>query len=287
MIAIVDSGSTKSDWVVLRRDGHEAFRTEMMGLNPFFVEENTIIQEIKNNEELTQNAAEITHIFFYGAGCATEAKNAIISNALKIVFPSAVSIVKSDLVASAYAAYNGIPTLVCILGTGSNSCYFDGETIHEETRSLGFILGDEGSGNNLGKRLLQAYFTKKLPQHLVEKFDEKYSLTIEELLSNVYANQFTNRYLASFSHFVADYKHEPFIQKMVFDSVTEFFENQVLPYPEARQSELNFIGSISYYYEEIIKAVAARFHMKIGTIVRKPIESLVEYHQQYILPELQ
>lgn len=286
MIAIVDSGSTKSDWIVLEREGEEIFRTNTIGFNPYFINSDDIIQELRNNESLMEVADNLTHIFFYGAGCSAPHLNKIVEEALMSVFSKAKSIVDHDLLAAAYAAYNGKPAVVCILGTGSNSCYFDGNTLREETPSLAFILGDEGSGNNLGKRLLQAYFLKKMPKHLSRAFNERYRITIDDLNENVYKNKFANKYLASFSRFVADHKYEPFIQKLVYESLREFFINQVLPYPEARHSEINFIGSVAYYYEETLKSVAAEFHLNIGVVVRKPIDSLVQYHKLYILPGL-
>ncbi len=286
MVAIVDSGSTKSDWIILEKEGEEVFRTNTMGFNPYFLNSKDIIKELKKSESLMEVADNITHIFFYGAGCSAPQLNKVVEDALKKVFPKSISMVDHDLLAAAYAAYNGKPAVVCILGTGSNSCYFDGNTLREETPSLAFILGDEGSGNNLGKRLLQAYFLKKMPKHLRRAFDERYGITIDDLNENVYQNKFANKYLATFSRFVADHKYEPFIQKLVYDSLREFFVNQVLPYPEARNSEINFIGSVAYYYEETLKSVAAEFHLNIGVVVRKPIDSLVQYHKLYILPDL-
>src|SRR5690606_1148297 len=184
-----------------------------------------------------------------------------------------------------------------------NACYFDGKKLTEATPSLAYILGDEGSGNHMGKKLLHAYFSKKMPQHLADKFQETYHLTISELnvnvyqkpLANVYLASFSklkynvknkpmaNAYLASFSNFVHEHKEEPYFQNLVYDSMRAFFENQVLPHSEARFSEVNFIGSVAHYYEDIIRAAAAEFHLEVGHIVRKPIDNLVEYHKTHIL----
>ncbi|MFV0531701.1 MAG: ATPase [Flavobacteriales bacterium] len=286
MIAIVDSGSTKSDWIVLKKKGEEVFRTRTIGFNPYFLDSEDIVKELKNNDSLVAISDNLTHIFFYGAGCSASHFKKIVKNALDEVFLKSKTVVEHDLLAAAYAAYNGKPVIICILGTGSNSCYFDGSILREETPSLSFILGDEGSGNNLGKRLLQAYFLKKMPKHLSSAFNECYRITIDDLNKNVYKNKFANKYLATFSRFVADYKHEPFIQKLVYESLREFFLNQVLPYPEARSSEINFIGSVAYYYEAILQSVAAEFYLNIGIIVQKPIDRLVQYHKLYILPDL-
>lgn len=287
MYAIVDSGSTKSDWVIINPEGKEVLRTDTIGFNPYFVNSKDIEKEIKDNQELVDIAPSINNIFFYGAGCSSDRLCEVVEKGLNKVFKQSVNSVQHDLLAAAYAAYNGKPSVVCILGTGSNSCYFDGEKLKEETPSLAFILGDEGSGNNLGKKLLQAYFLKKMPKRLERAFTERYDLTVAELNKNVYQNKFANTYLANFSRFVADHKYEPFIQNMVYRSMKEFFINQVLPYPEARSSEINFIGSVAHYYEEILKSVAAEFHLNIGHIVRKPIDNLVKYHLLYIIPKIE
>ena len=286
MVLIVDSGSTKSDWVALNIDGKEEFRTETMGFNPYFISTKEIETEIAKNEQLAEIMPNVKRVFFYGAGCSSKKMNAVVEKALSNVFASAEVTVQHDLLAAAYAAYNGKPAIVCIMGTGSNSCYFDGENLYEETPSLAYILGDEGSGNNLGKRIIQAYFLKKMPKRLSEAFEERYKLTIEELNKNVYQNQFANTYLATYSRFVSDHKYEPFVQKLIYDSMKEFVVNQVLPYKEARFAEINFIGSVAHYYEEILYAVASEFHLKIGFVIRKPIDNLVKYHLLYLLPKV-
>lgn len=283
MILIVDSGSTKSDWVILNLYGKKILRTNTLGFNPYFISTKEIEIEISKNKKLLNLNKFITKIFFYGAGCSSKKMNSIVEKALSNIFSNATILVRHDLLAAAYAAYNGKPAIVCILGTGSNSCYFDGKNLYEETPSLAYILGDEGSGNNLGKRILQAYFLKKIPSKLHQAFSKRYNLTPEQLNKNVYQNQFANKYLAGFSKFVSDHKYEPFIQKLIYDSLKEFFTNQVLPYKESRFSEINFIGSVAHYYEEILYAVAAEFHLKIGFVIKKPIENLVKYHLLYIL----
>lgn len=285
MIAIVDSGSTKSDWVILQEDGSESFRTRTMGFNPYFVNTSEIKKEIEENEDLMKVKNDIHHVYFYGAGCSSEKMNKVVQKALDKVFVNSENLVDHDLLAAAYAAYNGKPAIVCILGTGSNSCYFDGENLHEETPSLSYILGDEGSGNNLGKRVLTSYFLKKMPKHLCRAFYERYELTIEDLTKNVYQNNLANKYLATFSRFVADHKYEPFIQKIVYDSLKEFVENQVLPYPQARNAEINFIGSVAHIYEDTLKTVLSEYYLNFGFAIRKPIDNLVKYHLLYIIPK--
>ena len=286
MIAIVDGGSTKCDWVILENSGKISQKTESIGFNPNIINADLIPQEIEKNPHLFLIKNQLDYIYFYGSGCGTVENALLVETQLQKVFPYAKVTVKEDLTAAAYAAYNGKPAIVCILGTGSNSCYFDGESIRRDLPSLGFLIGDEGSGNALGKHLVRRFFMKKLPQDLHQEFVETYHLTIEDAIKNMYHNPRANAYLAEFNKFVVQRKQHPYFQNMVFDEMKNFFEYQVLPYEEAREAEINFIGSIAYYYEDILRAAAAELNLTVGHIVQKPIESLVEYHKKYIFNQL-
>lgn len=286
MIAIVDGGSTKCDWVILENSGKISQKTESIGFNPNIINADLIPQEIEKNPHLFLIKNQLDYIYFYGSGCGTVENALFVETQLQKVFPYAKVTVKEDLTAAAYAAYNGKPAIVCILGTGSNSCYFDGESIRRDLPSLGFLIGDEGSGSALGKHLVRRFFMKKLPQDLHQEFVETYHLTIEDAIKNMYHNPRANAYLAEFNKFVVQRKQHPYFQNMVFDEMKNFFEYQVLPYEEAREAEINFIGSIAYYYEDVLRAAAAELNLSVGNIVQKPIESLVEYHKKYIFNQL-
>ena len=286
MIAIVDGGSTKCDWVILENSGKISQKTESIGFNPNIINADLIPQEIEKNPHLFLIKNQLEYIYFYGSGCGTVENALLVETQLQKVFPYAKVTVKEDLTAAAYAAYNGKPAIVCILGTGSNSCYFDGESIRRDLPSLGFLIGDEGSGSALGKHLVRRFFMKKLPQDLHQEFVETYHLTIEDAIKNMYHNPRANAYLAEFNKFVVQRKQHPYFQNMVFDEMKNFFEYQVLPYEEAREAEINFIGSIAYYYEDVLRAAAAELNLTVGHIVQKPIESLVEYHKKYIFNQL-
>lgn len=283
MIAIVDGGSTKCDWVVLEKSGKLSQKTETVGFNPNIINADFIPQEIEKNQHLHFLKNHLEQLFFYGSGCGAPENAALVKAQLQKVFPSTQITVKEDMTAAAYAAYDGQPAIVCILGTGSNSCYFDGQVARRELPSLGFLIGDEGSGSAIGKHVLRRFFMKKLPKDLHQDFVETYHLTIEEALKNMYHNPRANAYLAEFNKFVVQRKSHPYFQKMVFDEMKNFFEYQVLPYDEARKAEINFIGSIAFVYEDILRAAAAEFNLTVGKIVKRPIESLVEYHKKYIL----
>lgn len=283
MVAIVDSGSTKSDWVILDDFKKVFLKTETIGFNPNFINRELIVPEIEKNSSLILVKNSITKIFFYGSGCGVKKNCETIEEELKKVFTKAESVVREDLMAAAYAAYNGRPAVVCILGTGSNSCYFDGKDIKIELPSLGFLMGDEGSGSAIGKQLVRRYFMKKLPEDLHTEFEQSYGLKIEDALKNMYHSPRPNAWLADFNRFVIERKDHPYFKNMVYEEMKSFFEYQVIPYKESKEAEINFIGSIAYYYEDTLRSVAEEFHLNVGHVVRKPIESLVDYHIKYIL----
>ena len=283
MVAIVDSGSTKSDWVILDDFKKVFLKTETIGFNPNFINRELIAPEIQKNSNLISVKNSITKVFFYGSGCGVEKNRQTIESELRKVFDKAEVIVKEDLMAAAYAAYKGKPAIVCILGTGSNSCYFDGKDVKIELPSLGFLMGDEGSGSAIGKQLVRRYFMKKLPADLHAEFETDYKLTIEDALKHMYHAPRPNAYLADFNKFVVERKDHPYFVNMVFEEMKSFFEYQVIPYQEANDAEINFIGSIAYYYENILRSVAEELNLNVGHVVQKPIESLVDYHIKYIL----
>lgn len=283
MVAIVDSGSTKSDWVILDDFKKVFLKTETIGFNPNFINRELIVPEIEKNSSLILVRNSITKIFFYGSGCGVKKNCETIEEELKKVFTKAEVVVREDLVAAAYAAYSGKPAVVCILGTGSNSCYFDGKDIKIELPSLGFLMGDEGSGSAIGKQLVRRYFMKKLPVDLHTEFEQNYGLKIEDALKNMYHSSRPNAWLADFNKFVIERKDHPYFKDMVYEEMKNFFEYQVIPYKQSKDAEINFIGSIAYYYEDTLRSVAEEFHLNVGHVVQKPIESLVDYHIKYIL----
>lgn len=283
MIAIIDGGSTKCDWVILDNLGNLHLKTTTLGFNPNIINPDFIKQEIDRNEDLFFLKNHIEKLFFYGSGCGTEHNAKKVEQEFIQCFPHAEINVKEDMTAAAYAAYAGKPAMICILGTGSNSCFFDGEKIRVDLPSLGFLIGDEGSGSALGKQLLRRFFMKKLPADLERDFIAKYNLTIEEAIKNMYHNPRANAYLGDYNKFIAERKNHPYFQNMVFDEMKNFLDYQVLPYPESHEVEINFIGYIAFIYEDILRAAAAELNIKIGKVVQKPIESLVDYHKKYIL----
>ncbi|MBC7556014.1 MAG: ATPase [Chryseobacterium sp.] len=286
MFAIVDGGSSKCDWIILDNAGKIIYKTETIGFNPNIIDAHLIPAEINKNLQLSSESPKIDYLFFYGSGCGVPENCLLVKQELKKVFFNAQITVKEDMTAAAYAAYDGKPAVICILGTGSNSCFFDGENIRRDLPSLGFLIGDEGSGNALGKILLKNYFMKKFPQDLHDEFAATYNLKIEDVISSMYHNPRANAYLADFSRFILERKQHPYLQHLVFEEIKNFLDYQVLPYEESKNCDINFIGSIAHYYEDILRAAAAEMHLKVGKVVQKPIESLADYHLKYILPKL-
>lgn len=283
MIAIVDGGSTKCDWILLDDNKDIFLETQTIGFNPNIIQPELIHEKILDNSELSTYIPQISQLFFYGSGCGVEDNRILVGTELKKVFINADIRVKEDLTAAAYAGYRGVPAIICILGTGSNSCFFDGLNIRKELPSLGFLLGDEGSGNAIGKSIVRDFFLKKLPHDLHDDFDKTYGLSIEDLIRNIYHSPQANAYLAGFNRFVVERKNHPYIQNLLFKIFSSFFEAQVIPYVEARTVEINFIGSIAHVYEDILRAVASQYYLNIGLVIRKPIDNLVRYHLEYIL----
>lgn len=277
MFFIIDSGSTKSDWVLLDDENNQSFYSTM-GFNPYFHDEKTIVDAIKENKSIMEYASKIDGVYFYGAGCSSDELNKIVENAFKIVFPNASVKVGHDLTACAYATYQGKPAISCIIGTGSNSCYFDGETIYEEIPALGYILGDEGSGSYFGKQLLSNFLYKKLPKHIEEDFIAEYQLTKDIIVDKVYMQPNANVYLASLSKFISKHATETYFKQMVYEGMKKFLEVHVCCYSNYKEVDVHFIGSISHVFQDELKQAAKELEINIGQIIQKPIGGLVNYH---------
>lgn len=281
MYIIVDSGSTKSDWVVLSNETKQYSST--MGFNPYFHKSDTITKAILQVEGLSKIKDEVNFIYYYGAGCSSPELNAVIENALREVFIKAVIIVDHDLTACALATYDNEPSISCIIGTGSNSCYFDGTTVFEEVPALGYILGDEGSGSYFGKQLLAAFLYKKLPKKIEQELISEYGLSKDSIVENVYMKPNANVYIASFVKFIAQHAEEPFFKEMMYEGFKKFMEIHVCCYSNYREVKTNFIGSIAFIFKLELERAANELDITIGKIIQKPIEGLIEYHKKHLV----
>lgn len=279
MILIADSGSTKTEWCLLKPEGaHAHFHTA--GLNPYFQTPQEQAAEIVNRllpwVAGQQSYDCVSSVYFYGAGCTPE-KIPDVRQLLQDAFPGALVSVFSDMVAVAHALCGHTEGIACILGTGSNSCFYDGYEIRHNVSPLGFILGDEGSGAVLGRLLVGDILKHQMSAGLCERFFEKFRLTPAEIIERVYRRPFPNRFLAGLSPFLAENLHEPEIYRLVYDSFSAFLQRNVMQYDYERYP-VHFSGSIAYYYQDILRRAVSDLHLQIGKIARAPMEGLIAYY---------
>ncbi len=279
MILIADSGSTKTHWCLKAANGQTSeFFTD--GINPFQQTSDGIRSSI--SVQLLPQIAKlmwvgpITHIYFYGAGCTPEKKPLVVA-ALKACFKQAETIVvESDMLGAAVGLLGNQEGIACIMGTGSNSCLYDGKAIVKNVPALGFILGDEGSGAVLGKRLVADLLKNQMGEELKEKFLTQYNTSQAEIIDNVYRKPFPNRYLASLSKFASENLDNEKVYALVYDHFAQFVIRNLKQYPAL---PVGFIGSIAYYYQDVLKKVLADHGLELGKILQSPMEGLKEYHQ--------
>lgn len=283
MILIADGGSTKCDWILLDAQGNQVLKTRTKGLNPAVFPELVLEQRIEENPELREVRSTVEKVHFFGAGCGTETPNQLLEGIIANFFTNADEVmIKEDMVAAVYAATTD-PGIVCILGTGSNSCYFDGKEIHQAVQSLGYILMDEASGNYFGKRLIRDYYYKRMPPELVSKFEEKYDLRSDEIKKNLYRKENPNTYLASFAEFIFTNERNGYFYKLIHEGLEDFVRCRVLCYKQAQSVPIHFIGSIAFFSEDVIRAVLQPYGLQIGNIVRRPIDALIEHYRKNVM----
>lgn len=279
MILIADSGSTKTDWCVIL-NGAPIRRIGTRGINPFFQSEEEIRQELTASLLPQLPEGTINSVYFYGAGCTPE-KAPVLRRALADSL-SVIGTIKiySDMLAAARGLCGHEAGIACILGTGSNSCFYNGEEIAANVSPLGFILGDEGSGAVLGKLLIGDILKNQLPPAVQESFFQQFDLTPAEIIDRVYRQPFPNRFLASLSPFLAQHLEEPAIRSLVLNSFTAFLRRNVMQY-DYRHYPAHFIGSVAHGYEELLKEAAQATGVRIGKILQSPMEGLIEYHAHF------
>ena len=275
MFIIADSGSTKTTWCLIDRD--QCIKTcTTGGINPFQSGLDEIVHLLET--ECTIPRTGISKIWFYGAGCAFPDKNRIVADALSRYFGVCEIQVNSDLLAAAHSLCGSGQGIVCILGTGSNSCYYNGNEIVQNVSPLGYVLGDEGSGNALGRKLLSDILKNQLPEEIRLAFFNTYRVTSGEILDHVYRKPCPNRYLAQYAKFVAAHIERPEIQMLARNCFREFFSRNVMQYNEAKVLPVHFTGSIAFHFSEIIKETAGEFGLTVGNITQEPMQGLVKYH---------
>lgn len=280
MKIICDSGSTKADWVIISNN-EKIYSCSTKGINPVFHDGDFIRNELSREIVSTIEVRAVEEIHFYGAGCWDANLKGIVKAGLQSIFVNANVFVDHDLLGAARAACGANPGIACILGTGSNSCLYDGDKVIDNVKNLGYLVGDEGSGSYIGKELLRCYFYRELPEELAEKFEKLVPGGKSEVLDKIYNAPGTpNVYLASFSKFLSDNKDHFFIQKLVSEAFEVFINRHVCKYEGHLSLPINFIGSVAFHYSNILKNVLNKKQMTMGSIVQKPIDSLVEFHLQ-------
>jgi hypothetical protein len=276
MVVIADCGSTKCDWL-LSHGGRDQRLENTVGFSPFF-HSTAEIRDIIEDQLLPKLVAdEVTAIFFYGTGVHDRHRAKIVENALKAVFPQAAIEVEHDLLGAARAVCGHSAGIACILGTGSNSCYYDGHKILDNVPSLGWLLGDEGSGTHLGKALLRAWFYRELPADLEAAFRTAYPEGAHTIKDRVYEKG-GNAYLATFTRFLGENNSHPFVQKLVMGCLGEFLDRHVSKYQGYQHVPVHFVGSIAHHFQDQLGKCTDERKMQLGQIVRKPIYPLAEFH---------
>jgi N-acetylglucosamine kinase-like BadF-type ATPase len=274
MILIAESGSTKTNWVTEKNELYET-----IGFNPLFDTTETIYNELSKHEGLLAARGNFTKVFFYGASCSSQERNTIVYNALKKYFTNAEVIhIDHDLKAAAIATYDGRPGIACILGTGSNSCLYDGTDIHEVVPSLGYVLGDEGSGAYFGKKLVAAYLYHELPEATNYIMKEVYKLEKEEVLKHVYNKPNANVYLARFAKVMNETTDKAYMDKLAEEGFTDFFNHHVKCYKNYQQYPVHFVGSIAFHFKHVLQEVANKMGCELGIVDRNPVYRLVAWH---------
>ncbi|MDD7236795.1 MAG: ATPase [Candidatus Egerieousia sp.] len=279
MQLIADSGSTKVDWRAIKDDG-SIVEISTEGINPVFITPEEIVK-ILSQKLLPVIGPGVKNVYFYGAGVVSPQLIATLSESFKKVFPESETFAASDVLAAARALCGHNPGIACIMGTGSNSCFYDGENIAKNVRAGGFILGDEASGGVLGKKLISDFIKGLLPAHIQAEFDKRYDLDYMKVVEKVYKQPMPSRFLASFAPFINEFIADPYMENLVSTSFDEFFKRNISQY-DYKNHTVNFVGSIAFYFKDKLVAAAERNGMKVGRVLKTPIEGLVEYHKGII-----
>lgn len=274
---IADSGSTKTDWRVVE-EGSVVLACETKGFNPMFTDHSYIVNEITSNPLLSNLKGSVSRIYYFGAGCSSNERKAIVSGALEQVFGFCDATVDHDMMGCAIALCQGKPGIANIIGTGSNSCYFDGKSELISHHGLGHILGDEASGSYFGKKLLAYFLYELMPLHLRESFYKAFGTTKEIALQKVYREPLANVYLASHAGFLSAHRGDPFIEQLIWKGMCEFVDTNVQSYPQHKQVPIHFTGSIAFHFGDVLKEVLLQKGLQCGSIIQKPITGLCEFY---------
>lgn len=279
MRLLVDSGSTKADWIAIDEEGKILFTTQTLGLNPEILDGEEIIDRINDRFDISQNRNITTHLFFYGAGCGTDNMKISLSKIFQEYFSNAIIDVREDTYAAVFATTpKGEEAIVSILGTGSNCSYFDGYELHQKVQSLGYIVMDDCSGNVLGKELIRKYYFNKMPKELASEFAKEYDLDADYIKNRLYKEPNPNAYLATFAKFIITHKETEFCKKIIFKGMKSFVKNYISQYENYKEVPIHFVGSIAFYLKDELQITFDKYGLNLGNVLRRPIDGLIAYH---------
>ena len=283
MKLIVDSGSTKTDWICIDDNSHVVFETQTLGLNPQVLSSNIIEERIINNYEIFQSRKMVTDLFFYGAGCGTEPPKKLIQKVFQSIFKNSNFVIKEDTYAAVYACCDpGEKAIVSILGTGSNCSYYDGKEILQKITSLGYILMDDASGNYFGRQLIRDYYFGNMPIDLKSNFKDKFDLEPGIIKDHLYKKPNPNTYLAKFAKFLIEHKDLEYCKELIQKGFNLFIKNQIKQFKDNEEVPLHFVGSIGFYLKNELELCLEKNRLKLGRVLRKPIDGLLKYHKSKI-----
>lgn len=274
---IADSGATKAEWCLIGKGKKKTFFTD--GISPYFLNTSDIVALVRTQLLPSLGKVQVDEVHYYGTGTKNPENKKSVLKALKQVFPEAHVEVENDLLGAARALCGREKGIACILGTGSNSCYYNGTKISKNSPGLGYVLGDEGSGAYLGKKVIQYYLYNTFDEDLRARFDARFVTTAAEILDNVYKKPLPNRYLASFALFLAENRGHYMIENIIEDGLNDFFYHHIYKYPESWKYPLHFVGSVAYGFQDVVREMAADYGLEIGKIRKAPMDGLVEFHR--------
>jgi len=279
MKLIVDSGSTKADWIAIDDDGKVMFTTQTLGLNPEILNGDEIVERLNDRFDILQNKNTATHLFFYGAGCGTDRMKLMLSEIFKKYFSNAIVVVEEDTYAAVFATTpKGEKAVVSILGTGSNCSYFDGKVLEQRVQSLGYIVMDDCSGNVFGKELIRKYYFNKMPKELAEVFAKEYDVSPDFVKNKLYKEPNPNAYLATFAKFLIQHKEHEFCRKIIFKQMKSFIKNYIHQFENCKEVPVHFVGSIAFYLKDELAEIFEKYELQLGNVLRRPIDGLIAYH---------
>ncbi len=279
MKLLVDSGSTKADWIAIDDTGKVLFTTQTLGLNPEVLDKSEIIARLDDKFDIEHNKEKVTHLYFYGAGCGTDRMKDFLAVVFKEYFINALVSVHEDTFAAVYATTpKDKKAIVCIVGTGSNCSYFDGKVLHQKVQSLGYIVMDDGSGNRFGRHLLREYYFNSMPPVLAKEFALEYNLDADFIKANLYKESNPNAYLATFAKFIIKHKDNEFCKKIIRKELKLFVKNYIMQFDNCKEVPVHFVGSIAFYLKDELEEILKKYDINMGNVLRRPIDGLIAYH---------